>query len=266
VDGIDEGSSDLLEALETYFLAPLAKEPRTLVVLAGRTKDPKPEKGYTWKSPELKLHSEEYDLEPFDVQNTQAQLEKQCPGAESVAPKIVEAGGGHPLSNRILGGAVGGKPPDWTDKAAALKQCAEVLLEPVEDVETRHYFWALCVLHALDEWRMPRLLAAYYGNDVSAWVAPECRRIRDKMLRPRLIKWAADKGGYVMDDAVRIALENALREGQFDLWVKLHRAAHQLYADWMGQYVKTRDRWKDEANYHARRLQEANIQLQVAAG
>lgn len=262
VDGIDEGSSEFLEVLETYFLAPLAREPRTLVVLAGRTRDPRPERGYTWRSPELRFHSEDYDLVPFDEKWTTEQLQKQRPHAVMAMSKIIEAGGGHPLSNFVLGGAVGGQPPDWTpDKAAALKQCAEVLLETVADEKTRSYFWALCVLRAIDEYRMADLLAVYFDRDVSSWGLLDRRRIRDEMLRPRLLKWAQDKGGYVMDDAVRIALENALREGQRELWAELHRAAHKLYTDWMNRYVKTRDHWHNEADYHAQRLQEAGCSL-----
>ncbi|MBM4430021.1 MAG: ATP-binding protein, partial [Chloroflexi bacterium] len=132
VDDIDAVSPDFLRELESYFLAPLVKLPGILIVLAGRTRDPRPGEGYTWKSPELKLYSVECDLGPFDEQYTKDQLARQRPEAAPAAVEIREAGGGYPLSNWILGGQVAGQPPAWQDKAAALKACADALLGNVE--------------------------------------------------------------------------------------------------------------------------------------
>jgi hypothetical protein len=253
VDSVDEAPPDLLQGLETYLLAPLVKEPQILVVLAGRTRDPRPEGGYTWKSPELKLYSEEYDLPPFDEGLTRAQLEKLrdlYPDALQATAQIVQEGGGYPLSNALLASEVAGRPPEWKDKAAALKKCADALLEGVESDETKGYFWALCVLRVFFEDNMPPLLAVYFGKDPSAWPFRKCREIREEMVRTRLARWDEGRNGFVIDEAVRTALENALREGQPELWARLHEAACKLYTQWVATYPRAADRWKPEADYH----------------
>ncbi|MBM4428750.1 MAG: ATP-binding protein [Chloroflexi bacterium] len=250
VDDVDEVSPDFLRELESYFLAPLVKLPGILVVLAGRTRDPRPGEGYTWKSPELKLYSVECDLGPFDEQYTKDQLARQRPEAVPIAAEIREAGGGYPLSNWVLGGQVAGQPPAWKDKAAALKDCADALLGNVE-ATLQPYFWALCVLRAFDEERMPPLLATYFGHAPTSWSYAECRRLREEMVRTRLARWMAERGGFAMDEAVRTALENALQENDREMWQRLHRAAYELYAQWVKDYPRAAARWQPEADYHA---------------
>jgi hypothetical protein len=253
VDGIDEAHPDLLRKLEDYLLGPLVKEPGTLVVLGGRTRDPRPTGGYTWMLPELKLYSEEWILDPFNEEWTRKQLERLedlYPGAAPAASEIRKEGGGYPLSNFILAGGLAGAPPVWRDKAAAFTRCASELLVDV-DKEWWPYFEALCVLNAFDEDRMPPLLDAHPRCVGSDWSFGKCLPIRERMVRTRLAHWQAEAGGYVMDRAVRIVLQIALQENGIELWRRLHQTARDLYVEWAERYPQSAHRWQPEAEYHA---------------
>lgn len=253
VDGIDNVSPEFLRHFEAYFLAPLIQLPRVLVVLGGRTRDPRPKGGYTWKMPELKLYSDELDLEPFDEEQTREQLarleESGSPITAKAAPEVVKAGGGYPLHNVVLAQNIQGEPPQWQNRAAALQECAESVLESVEAVLQDH-FQALCVLRAFDEDRMPPLLAAWFETPSSVWDYQRCRRIRSSMVTSRLVRWQAPKG-FVMDQGVSQVLENALQENQPSKWHALHRAAYELFVQWVESYPSAKDRWQPEAEYHS---------------
>jgi hypothetical protein len=128
VDGIDELPPDFLRLLESYLLAPLIAGPNVLLVLGGRTRDLRPSRGYVWRTPEIKLYADEYTLEPFDAGWTQEQLERlkdDYPVDPAAASKVVEVGGGYPLSNVVLAQHVTGSPPNWQVQPAGLRECAE---------------------------------------------------------------------------------------------------------------------------------------------
>ena len=215
VDGLDEALPELLEPLESHYLAVLAKEPNAFLILGSRV--PRPQ-GYTWKMPELRYRIEECELEPFDRHWTEEQLQ-QLGVDPSIAEEVKKTSGGNPLSNAVLGS-------QWENKASALQLCAEALLEGV-DKALRDYFWALCPLSAFFEEQMPPLLVAYLGGEASAWSIQSCRRILRDMVKTRLVRWHTGKG-YVMDPAVRAVLEHALRENDPQRWEKLVQAAGSL--------------------------------------
>jgi len=145
-----------------------------------------------------------------------------------------------------------GSPPNWQVQPAGLQECAEELLKSVADL--RPYFQALCVLRAFDEDRMAPLLATWFSDDPAKWDYQRCRRIREDMVATRLVRWRGGQG-YVMDEAVRTVLENALREAESERWRVLHQAACDLYTCWVEQYPTARERWQPEAEYHQGRLQ-----------
>ncbi len=252
VDGIDEMPPEFLRELENHFLAPLSLEPYVLIVLGGRTRDPR---RYIWKMPELKLYADEVWLEPFDEHWTREQLARLASlgFSPAAAPEVWKEGNGYPLSNAVLAEYLEGDPPRWRDKAKALQECADLLLEHV-DPALREYFRALCVLRSFDELRMTPLLAVWFGRPVEHWNYQCCRRIREDMMATRLVRWDGTRG-FVMDEAVRAVLENALRESQPEKWRALHRAAYDLFTDWASRYPTARERWGPEAAYHQQFLQ-----------
>jgi hypothetical protein len=258
IDGIDEVPPEFLRDFEAYFLAPLIQIPCVLAILGGRTRDPRPKGGYTWKMPELKLYSDEFDLEPFDEEWTREQLARlEQSGLEftaEAAQEAVKAGGGYPLNNVVLAQNIRGKPPQWQNRAAALQKCAEGALEDIEP-GLRDYFWAMCVLRAFDEDRMPPLLAVWFQKSPDVWDYQHCRRIRRDMVTSRLVRWQAPKG-FVMDQGVRQVLENTLQENQRSKWRMLHSAAHDLFLEWVERYPTAKDRWQPEANYHSQYLEQ----------
>ena len=247
VDGVDEMPPQFLRELENHFLAPLSLEPYILIVLGGRIRDPRK---YAWKMPELRLYADEVWLEPFAEDDTREQLARLSSLGLSpkAAPEVQKAGNGYPLSNVVLATHLEGDPPQWRDKGAALRECADLLLENMNP-PLRDYFRALCVLRSFDEMRMPPLLAEWFGKPVEEWDYQRCRRIREDMVATRLARWGESQG-FVMDEAVRVVLENDLRENEPQRWRALHQAAYDLFTDWANRYPTAKDRWMPEAEYH----------------
>ena len=245
VDHVYESDWKLLAALEDYVLGPLAVEPRTLIVMAGRGR------AYPWKTPELRLKARFKKLEPFsEEQFTKKQLEKQQKKALSRAEKIHQISGGNPLANYLLA--------TYEDTATALDKVIDGMLETVPD-EQRHrvrdYLEALCVLRSFDEERIPTMLAAYYKDDTYRnWPYAQSRRVRETLVKWAFARWDADKGGYVLDELTRKLLERYLETAQPDRWERLQRAASQLYEEWAHDYPRTRARWQREVQYHAQYL------------
>jgi hypothetical protein len=247
VDGVDEMPPDFLRELENHFLAPLSLEPYVLIALGGRIRDPRK---YVWKMPELRLYADEVWLEPFAEEDTREQLARLSSLGLSpkAAPEVQKEGNGYPLSNVVLATHLEGDPPQWKDKGAALRECANLLLENV-DSKLRDYFRALCVLRSFDEMRMPPLLAVWSDTPAEHWDYQRCRRIREDMVAARLARWRESQG-FVMDEAVRVVLENDLRENEPQRWRALHQAAYDLFTDWANRYPTAKERWMPEAEYH----------------
>lgn len=249
VDEVYEADWDLLAALEDYLLAPLAVEPRVLIVMAGRGR------AYPWTAPELRLYSELYPLRPFpEMSWTSAQVEKQVSKkAAEKAPQIHELSGGNPLANYLL--AVQREP------AKALRQVIEGMLETVAQAQrqvVREYLEALCVLQAFDEERIPTLLAAYHGDpSYQQWSYAQARTVREQLVKVAFARWDEKKGGYVIDEYVRTLVERYLKQAQSGRWRNLHCAAYRLYEQWFTEYPRARSRWQSETHYHAEQLRKA---------
>ncbi len=247
VDGVDELSPPFLIELEKYVLAPWAKELRCLIVLGGRLPDPR---GFVWTNLALR-GPEDMDLVPFQEQESAEQLSclaeqgwVERRQAEEVK-EIQQRGGGFPLNNRILASR-------WPEIPPALQECADAHLDMVPH-KVRDYFWALCVLKDLDDYRMAPLLAAWFGEETKDWGVPRCRQARMAMAATRLVRWDKDHGAYVMDEALRQVLEEALLANQETRWVAQHCAAYQLYCAWAGDYAED-PLWASLRDDHLARL------------
>lgn len=243
LDHVYESSWDLLGILEERFLAQVAMQSRVLLVMAGRGR------AYPWKKPELRLYVEDYHLQPFDQFLTEKQLEKQKPDAVGRTPEIYDMSQGYPLGNYLLA--------DRPTVAEAMGETASYLLEEVPS-EERSWLEALCPLRFFNEEHIPSLLAAYSEDpSILKWPYKEVRQARDRLLGTRLVRWKEKVGGWAVDEAIRPVLEKYLRETKSELWQRLHCTAYRLYKDWEQQYPEERERWIEEANYHAQCLREA---------
>jgi len=212
VDELDKVESEPLKTLENYLILPLCRIPRLLLVLGSRVPRPRGRLGDV----ELKRRTENVELSPFNEEWTRAQI-KALGCSSALAPDILAVGGGYPLSNAIL--AAG-----WaTDPGKALQDCAEALLDGVED-HLRRYFWALCPLDSIDVDRMAPLLAAYRDEPLENWDRQRCQQILMGMVSTRLVQWGRwTSSGYGMDPAVRQVLRSAMQRNQPVLWENLSR-------------------------------------------
>jgi len=240
VDHVYESDWTLLPLLEDYLLAPLAAEPRVLLLLTGRGRL------YPWKNPQLStlaipLGEPESGLMPFDQTQTEEQLRRQAPHAVPRARDIYQLTHGNPLANYLVA-------------TYDLDQAVEGLLEPVPEDRrriVRAYLEALCVLRSFDEERIPPMLATYYGDEsYRQWTYAQARPVREELIRWGLARWDATQRGYVIDPIVRQMVEQYLRTQKPQLWHKLHQTAYQLYNQWASAYPATRERWQKEAEHH----------------
>ncbi len=212
VDELDKVEPEPLKTLENYFILPLCRIPCLLLVLGSRVPRPRGRLGDV----ELKRRTENVELPPFDEKWTREQITALgC--SPALAPDILAVGGGYPLSNAILAAR-------WkTDPGKALQECAEALLDGVED-HLRPYFWALCPLDSIDVDRMGPLLAAYRDEPLENWDRQRCHRILMDMVSTRLVQWKRwTSSGYGMDPAVRQVLRSAMQRNQPVLWENLSR-------------------------------------------
>jgi hypothetical protein len=243
LDHVDEASSDLLALLEDWFLSPLAVSSNTLIVLAGRGRE------YVWKSPGLRLGSEERSLSYFNLPSTQEQLQKQVPQLAPSADEIQALSGGYPWSNYILG-------IHHTNKTAALDQCVTALLHnlPVTAADLDH-LRAMCVLRAFGDMMIPYMLAAYFNEpDYRNWGYRQCRQVRQALIQTALVKWNEPSGGYMIDEALRHVLEHQLYERDRATWERLHTTARDLFVQWQQEYPRTAGRWEEGVTYHNGKL------------
>jgi len=219
VDELDKVEPEPLKTLENYFILPLCRIPRLLLVLGSRVPRPRGRLGDV----ELKRRTENVELSPFDEARTREQIAALGYDA-NLAPYILAIGGGYPMSNAIL--AAG-----WTtDPGKALQDCAGALLDGV-DGYLRPYFWALCPLDSIDVDRMAPLLAEYFGDPLENWDRQRCHRILMDMVSTRLVQWGRwTSSGYGMDPAVRQVLRSAMQRNQPVLWGNLSRIASTLSA------------------------------------
>lgn len=244
VDHVYESEWALLPILEDYLLAPLAAEPRVLIVLAGRGRL------YPWKTLELGVRADMVELSPFDEKFTKEQLERQVREPRLEASAIHSITEGNPMANYLL--AFYGVPE-------GLDQALEGVLEPVPPEyrqKVREYLEALCVLQDFDEERISTMLAVYYHDpSYRNWTYAQARRVREELIRWAFARWDDQKRAYVLDRITRKLAEQFLCHQKPGIWRALHEEAWNLYTQWSNRYPNTRERWEEEARYHQQQLQ-----------
>lgn len=247
LDHVYESAPDFLEILEERLLAPVAIQPRALIVMAGRGQ------AYPWKMPEIRLYTLDLHLSRFDEDLTRKQLQLQKEEAVPRATEIYQMSQGYPLGNYLLADRL----PD-----TALQETVDGLLEGIP-TEERSWIEALCILRTFHEEHIPPLLTAYFEDEsILKWRYKEIRRVRDRLLHTRIVRWYEEASGWGVDSIIRPILERYLQEIKPNVWCRLHCAAHLLYRDWEIQYPDEKYRWRAEADYHAECLRAASYELE----
>jgi hypothetical protein len=114
----------------------------------------------------------------------------------------------------------------------------------------------LCVLRSFIDEMIPNMLAAYLDDPNCLTMGyRQCREMRQALMGTTLVKWVAESGSYVIDEALSHVLENLLCERDKPKWERLHTAAWELFKEWAIKYPRTADRWQKEADYHNGKLE-----------
>ena len=233
LDSIFEQAWTFLEQLESPALASLARQPNTLFVMTGRGRL------YPWQSPYLRMQAIYAKLSAFDLKQTQAQLEKLgLNDAEGRAETVLALGGGTPLSNALLAQSSAHSPAQ--SPAHLLGQVVAELLSPVPNEHTQRSIQALSILRdGFREDEIPVLVAAMEpdpeaGARIQQWTLRDIRHMRDVLTETRLVQW--DNGRYLVDESVRVPVQNWLRLEHPQRWRHLVQTAADTYAEWARKY------------------------------
>lgn len=237
IDHVYESDWKLLRMLEEYLLGPLAIESRTFFVLTGRGRE------YPWKTPELRLRSKFVSLKAFTLDQTKDQLKRMAVKTEQAPDEIYKNSNGNPLANSLL----------INETREQFDQAIERVLEsiPIENrKQMRMYLEALCVLRYFDEERIPAMLKAYDPSIKLGEEHSQASKIRDELVRTAFARWDDEKGGFVMDTYWQRLLSKYLELYEHQKWLKLHRAAVNLYKSWVKEYKTASKFWEKEIMYH----------------
>jgi hypothetical protein len=292
LDSVFEANRGFLDYLERYLLAAFAALPRVLIIMTGRGRP------YLWKSPYLRLEREDQSLTPFSLEQVTKQikksLQKSSQGSpqespqdtliaanlsdeaiEQLAKKVINLGGGYPLTNELLARAFVDQVRDRLSKGDDLEQAinsatiddkvleedvASRLLEVIPTQwrdELREVLNALCVLKdGFREHEMPYFLAELRDTKPEGpeYTIKAMRGLRDLLLETNLGRWQDAR--YVLDEAVRTVLEQLLKLQKREVWRRLHERAVNLYEDWAKRYPNSRQYFEQRAEYHRRVLAE----------
>ncbi|MGQ9550430.1 MAG: hypothetical protein ACUVSW_12520 [Roseiflexus sp.] len=287
-DSVFETNWHFLDYLERYLLATFAALPRVLIVMTGRGRP------YLWKSPYLRTECEEQSLTPFSGEQVAEQIRRSLTRSsdfsamvtrlsdsaiERLAQQVIDLGGGYPLTNDLLAGALVrqalNRLPD--DRRTSVEHLTEALHREEIDADVlqevalrlldvvpqerrdrlRKAFDALCVLkEGFRENEMPYLLAALQNTQPEGeqYTIAAMRALRDQLLETNLVRWQDKR--YVLDEAVRAVLEQYLKLRRPDDWRRLHECAAHLYTEWAQKYQSSRDHYEQRAVYHRSVLEE----------
>lgn len=240
LDHVFEWDRELLPQLEDYLLGPLAIEPRTLLVMAGRGRE------YSWRTPELR--SRPLSLPPFHPEDTARQIERQAPQPRLPAAEVHQLGGGYPLSNYFLA---------TLGLADGVEASVQEILQAVpagERAGLRERLEALCVLKSFDEERLKVMLAEYYEDRAYLdWSYAQAKQVREQLVRLGYAQWREEEKGYVLDHAIQTAIAAALRHGGppgAQKWARLHGEAARLFETWASTYPEAEVQLRQQMEYH----------------
>jgi hypothetical protein len=238
---------------------------------------------YLWKSPYLRLEREDQSLTPFSLEQVAEQIRRSLRDisvtanlsdeefrqlAEKLAKKVINLGGGYPLTNELLARAFVHQVRDRLSKGDDLEQTInDVTIDDkvLEDVasrlleviptqwrdELREVLNALCVIKdGFREHEMPYFLAELRDTKPEGpeYTIKAMRGLRDLLLETNLGRWQDAR--YVLDEAVRTVLEQLLKLQKREVWRRLHERAVNLYEDWAKRYPNSRQYFEQRATYH----------------
>jgi hypothetical protein len=244
IDSVYESTPTVLALLEDNLLAALAVQPNVLLVMAGRGQ------AYPWREPELRLRADFFTLDPFTLTHTQEQLQCQLATSTAMAQATFDLSLGNPKANWWLAANA--------NQTATLSQVIDEMLLPVPLAtrsSMRTYLEALSIPNMFDETTLPILLAAYHGERQPRFISrTEIRQIWEWLLRPGLIFWNSDQGGYTLHPSTRNLILQYLCAVDRERWQRLQQAMIDLYEGWLGVYPQNSSYWQKEAQYHRKQI------------
>lgn len=253
IDEVDSLSPDSRKEFESLLFMHLLRNPRTLLVLAGRTI-------VHWSDFTLAAHPyNTFKLFPFDVDMTRKQL-KLKEEHRNLATKIHTLGDGVPGNIARLADHVMGEPPSILDELQAIQS---LLSSKKEEVEERFIpiLEAICILREFfpeDVVPLVNIHPALGGQWNEASVGELFRELRQVQVGPGgLINWDRDKKSWAIDEPTRALFEKELKMRDPDLWKKLHCTAHWMYKAWGEEFNLQLHR--DKAAYHQNCLQSVGM-------
>lgn len=210
LDSAYESDWSLLDQLETQFLGNLLTLDNFFVIVTGRGRP------YPWKIPYL-IEAVRFGLGRFSVEQVQEQLKRFNLSSILSVQDIYNIGEGWPIFTEALTRA--------QKRDDALDIAANIMFAVVrqERQQIRRYFEALCPLEGFGESEAALLVSTYDPSSDEK----EGRAICRKMNETRLVSWK--NGGYVMNQPVKIILQEYLKLKKPDDWIRLNCVSYRRF-------------------------------------
>ncbi len=192
LDHLHESDWEFLDALEDYLLAPLATEPRTLIVTTGRRRL------YVWKTAELYLRQRLIKLEPFKKEEIiKDQIRRQIAHPRVNVQEILQLTCGNPLANYLVA--------SHGSDEKGIRETLERLLADVPNKTRREILRYAEALADKESFRDAEIYTILRNRGIPPL------RVRQMLSQWDIAYWDTSKRGFVLEPTIR-ALVNHLRK------------------------------------------------------
>lgn len=271
-DEVSMLSRERIQLLEDYVIARVLILQNVIVVLSGRHLIT------VWKEFALRPldNLNIIELDSFDFENTQKQIQKINPNLIHLVGEIYEVSGGSPGNNKKIVEQLG-EPPIF-DELSAIRTCNQEFSEVLASAsdgqsdsvlsELLPSLEALCVLQDFDkEYEMPLMLSVHPVL-VGSWTVQRCSNLLNILSEIRigpgkLVAWSMEKNALVIEEQTRFNLEKELMIRDIDLWKTLHRAAMKMYDEWSKEYGAD-SIFADKADFHKTQLIKVEVNPEIS--
>lgn len=255
-DSVETLDEDVFVSLESHLLELVIRTDRAVVVIAGRREIPR------WREFSVRQRLVKWRLEAFSPEATLEQLDKR--GFTRVGNIIYPLSFGHPYVTQVLGKKLdewAGPRPITPEFEKEHRSEILALLAAVEDIlldvgpELREILRVLSTLRKFNieaaRYLLSRIpknghLGERYRQKTDAYYL----NLFDELEDTNLVWWSTERRGYVLSYTVRRIMSRRLQMQDPPEFARRHRAALDLYREWIDGYPQNCGSFLIEALYH----------------
>ncbi len=271
-DTTEQAGDDLFYWLEEQVIERVVRSDKVVAIFAGRDR-------LRWKKFEVRRRVEAVELQPFNWQQTQEQLQKIQQESldrrriyeqlkaypEDVLEAILRFSAGHPLTSReVLEELIdiGQQQEKEIIDKDTLKEILRringtvdriidgVILKEVKATDLKTYLDNVCILRKFNASPLRFFLTRFEDESYETKADRFYLDLIAKMVETTLVRWSSAHRGYILDPTVRKMMANVLRENETGEYIKRHNTAIELYDDWIKNFPESATSFIIEKLFH----------------